>query len=745
MFGTTRLRTKFLLSFLTVTSCLTAATLLVVRYQVEKGMRAAIGARLLDSVKTYRMFASQRDAARARSSAQLANLPNVRAVMSTQDPRTIQEEANSILALSGSDLLVLGDKAGQLEGLESRGKAITRGQAATLLRASLEHGEDSAWWSGGGRLYEVWLQPIYFGKPERDSVVGIVALGHELDAAAARDFARVVSGDVVFREGEHTVASTLPPWENNALQQLELRPNEGDTPREVRIGEERYLATTVMLSTNAVSVTLTVLQSLDKATEFLRGLNRILLGLGLMGVLTAGMLVFLISRTFTLPLERLVAGARALEHGDYNYTLTARGRDEVGEVTLAFERMRRSLQSTQAEQKQLEDRLRQAHKMEAVGRLAGGVAHDFNNLLTVIRGNSELLSEQCGSDARQHKYVEQIQKAGDRAVSMTRQLLAFSRMQVLQPKVLDLNAVISEMNKIIPRLIGEHIEFQFHGGTALAAVLADPGQLEQVFMNLAVNARDAMPNGGTLRVETRNAIINDVEARKRPPMQTGEYVLLRVTDTGYGMDPDTKARIFEPFFTTKPAGKGTGLGLATVYGIVKQSNGFIWVESEVGCGTSFEIYLPACSRNEEKAAEHLLAQIPGGGKETILLVEDETGVRELACIYLQAAGYTVLLAEDGESALNIAANRMNQIHLVLTDMIMPKMNGNRLADELKKIRPELKVLYMTGYAEFPSSQLEQQFGGANLLQKPFSRAALLRKVIETLTRDEKDPVPNGRA
>jgi CheY-like chemotaxis protein len=211
------------------------------------------------------------------------------------------------------------------------------------------------------------------------------------------------------------------------------------------------------------------------------------------------------------------------------------------------------------------------------------------------------------------------------------------------------------------------------------------------------------------------------------------------------MDPDTKARIFEPFFTTKLAGKGTGLGLATVYGIVKQSNGFIWVESEIGRGTSFEIYLPACSRNEEKAAEQLPAPILGGGKETILLVEDETGVRELACIYLQAAGYTVLLAEDGESALKIAANRMNQIHLVLTDMIMPKMNGNRLADELKKIRPELKVLYMTGYAEFPSSQLEQHFGGANLLQKPFSRAALLRKVIETLPRNETDPVPKGRA
>lgn len=706
-------------------------------------MKGAIGRRLVDSVKAYRMFAGQRDAAMARSSAQLANLPTVRAVMSTQDPPTIQEEANSILALSGSDLLVLADKTGKLEGLESRGQAITRDQAATLLKASLERGEESAWWSEGGRLYEVWFQPIYFGKPGGDSVVGIVALGHELDGAVARDFARVVSGEIIFQEGEHTVASTLPPWENKTLQLLDFRPNEGDPPREVTIGEERYLATTVLLSTNSVSVTMTVIQSLDKATEFLRGLNHILIGLGLIGVVTAGMLVFLISRTFTWPLEKLVAGARALEHGDYNYTLVAKGKDEVGQVTLAFERMRRSLQNTQAEQKQLEERLRQAHKMEAVGRLAGGVAHDFNNLLTVIRGNSELLLEQCGSDARQHKYVEQIQKAGDRAVSMTRQLLAFSRMQVLQPKVLDLNTIISEMNKIIPRLIGEHIEFQFHAGTGLATVLADPGQLEQVFMNLAVNARDAMPNGGTLRVETRHALIDDAEARKRPPMHAGEYVLLRVTDTGQGMDPETKGRIFEPFFTTKDVGKGTGLGLATVYGIVKQSNGFIWVESEVRRGTSFEIYLPACFKNEEKEVPQLGAELVRGSKETILLVEDETGVRELASIYLQAAGYTVLLAEDGESALKIAANRAKEIHLVLTDMIMPKMNGNHLAGELKQIRPELKVLYMTGYAEFPSSQLEQQFGGANLLQKPFSRTSLLQKVSEALTRTT-EPAPNYR-
>ena len=313
--------------------------------------------------------------------------------------------------------------------------------------------------------------------------------------------------------------------------------------------------------------------------------------------------------------------------------------------------MRASLESTQQEQKQLEERLRQAHKMEAVGRLAGGVAHDFNNLLTIIRGNSDLLKDREGSDAFHQKCVEQIQKASGRAVSMTRQLLAFSRMQVLQPRVIDLNGVVSELGKMIPRLIGEHIEYSFSPDPKLASVKADPGQIEQVILNLAANARDAMPSGGKLSVWTANVSVDEAEAAKRQPMTPGQYILLSVSDTGHGMDEATKSHIFEPFFTTKELGKGTGLGLATVYGIVKQSGGFIWVDSSPGAGTTFEIYLPQAAGKAATAdPEEKNSPIPRGS-ETVLVVEDEAGVRELACQFLRVKGYNVLEAEGGHAAI----------------------------------------------------------------------------------------------
>lgn len=733
LFRATRLRTKLLLSFLSITGCLTTASLLVVRSHVEKGIRESIRAQLIDAVRTYQAFADRRNEMMAKSTAQLANLPTVRALVGTRDRATIQEEAGALLALSGCDLLVLADRSGDVQGLQSKHNAMAPDQVSMLLKESVQRGEAHAWWTGGGSLYEVWLRPIYLGSEEAGFVSGILGMGREVNGNVARDLARVVSSEIVIQSSRKTVGSTLPETADEALRPVELAPNEGQTPREIRIGNERYLAMTVPLSSSEnTPVTLSVLQSLDKAAQFLRALNQILLGLGLAGLVAAGFLIFLISRTFTKPLESLVAGARALEQGNYEYTLAPAGEDEIGEMTVAFERMRNSLQTTRAEQKQLEERLRQAHKMEAIGRLAGGVAHDFNNLLTIIRGNGDLLAEQTTNDLRQRKYIEQIQDAGDRAVSLTRQLLAFSRMQVLQPKVVDLNKIASDMNKIIPRLIGEHIEFQFEAGTHTGTILADAGQLEQVLMNLAVNARDAMPNGGKLLIKTGRVTMDETEARKRPPMEPGEYAILQVADTGQGMNAETKARIFEPFFTTKELGKGTGLGLATVYGIVKQSKGFIWVESEPGRGTTFQIYFPRCQKPQTMPTEGVKAKTPRGARETILVVEDDNGVRELAQQFLESGGYTVLTARDGEAALEIVADPKWQIQLVLTDMILPKMNGNRLAEELARRRPDLQLIYMTGYAEFPSSQLESQSGGANLLKKPFSRASLLGTVYELL-------------
>jgi two-component system cell cycle sensor histidine kinase/response regulator CckA len=407
--------------------------------------------------------------------------------------------------------------------------------------------------------------------------------------------------------------------------------------------------------------------------------------------------------------------------------------DEVSEVTGAFSRMRANMQKTQAEQRRLEERLRQAHKMEAVGRLAGGVAHDFNNLLTIIRGNSDLLIDRDGADAFHKRCVEQIQKASSRAVSMTRQLLAFSRMQVLQPRVLDLNTVVAEMGKMLPRLIGEHIENVFVPEPKLKMVTADPGQIEQVLMNLAVNARDAMPGGGTLTVRTANVEMTEVDSARHRSMTPGSYVLLAVSDTGVGMDEETKTHIFEPFFTTKEVGKGTGLGLATVYGIVKQSGGFIWVESVLGKGTTFEIYLPLAAGPASKAEAEAKRAALRSGSETILVVEDEAGVRELASEFLKAHGYTVLDARDGIEALEVAARHEGTIHVILTDMIMPRMSGAELVKRLQAIRPDVKAAYMTGYAEYATSGSETSSNQREwVLQKPFSSTSLADMIREVL-------------
>jgi signal transduction histidine kinase/FixJ family two-component response regulator len=743
-----RLRTKFLLSLLAITAGLSSATLLIVSYSVQKRVRENIREDLHNSVDIYQSFESQREATLKRSAQLLANLPNVRAMMTTQDSATIQDASADVWNLSGSDLMVFADRSGDVAAMRAKNSGFERAAAQEFMRTSLQKEAPRSWWFGGGHLYEVWIQPIYLGAEAKDSTLGYLAVGHEIDERAAQDFSKIASSDVVFRWGDTFVASTL-----TSAQQAELgwQP-QGDAAgsQQTEIGNERYLATTVTLPPDTQPrVTLTVLKSFDKATSFLRELNRILFGLGLLSVIAGSVLVFFISDTFTRPLANLVAGVRALEGGDYGYPLESTGGDEVSEVTGAFSRMRANMQKTQAEQRQLEERLRQAHKMEAVGRLAGGVAHDFNNLLTIIRGNSDLLIDRDGADAFHKRCVEQIQKASSRAVSMTRQLLAFSRMQVLQPRVLDLNAVVAEMGKMLPRLIGEHIENVFVPEPKLKLVTADPGQIEQVLMNLAVNARDAMPGGGTLTVRTANVEMTQVDGARRGAMTPGSYVLLSVSDTGIGMDEETKTHIFEPFFTTKEIGKGTGLGLATVYGIVKQSGGFIWVESALGKGTTFEIYLPLAagpaSRGEAEAKQ---AAALRRGTETILVVEDEAGVRELAGEFLKAHGYTVLEARDGIEALDIAAGHEGMIHVVLTDMIMPRLSGAELVKRLKAIRPEIKAAFMTGYAEYATSGSETSSNQQSLiLQKPFSSTSLadmIRSVLAGRTGEKASDAKESR-
>src|SRR5277367_167427 len=351
------------------------------------------------------------------------------------------------------------------------------------------------------------------------------------------------------------------------------------------------------------------------------------------------------------------------------------------------------------EQRRLEQQLRQSQKMEAVGRLAGGIAHDFNNLLMVISGYCEFLLDRVGDDPALRGPAQEIADAASRATALTRQLLAFSRKQMLAPKVLDLNAVVTDNLKMLNRLIGEDIDLVMVPGGELGAVKADPGQIEQVIMNLAVNARDAMPRGGRLTIETSNVTLDDDYARFHAPVAPGEYVMLAITDTGQGMDSDTPTHIFEPFFTTK-GHKGTGLGLSTVYGIIKQSGGYIWVYSESGKGTSFKIYLPRVSASGETIHVQPAETAPvEQGHETILVVEDEVNLRRLARQYLEKQGYTVLEAVDGSAAINISSSYPGPIHLLLTDVIMPGMNGKELAQRLTALRPETRVLYMSGYTE----------------------------------------------
>ena len=389
------------------------------------------------------------------------------------------------------------------------------------------------------------------------------------------------------------------------------------------------------------------------------------------------------------------------------------------------------------EKRILERQLRMAQKMEAIGRLSGGIAHDFNNLLGVIIGYSRVLKRELGTNTALCEHALEIEKAGQRAASLTKQLLAFSRQQVLTPAILNLNTLASDMEKMLPQLLGEDVKVSLVLDAKLGNVKADQSQIEQVIMNLAVNARDAMPMGGKLKIETANVELDQAYVWAHPGAKVGSYVLLAVTDTGTGMDAATLTHIFEPFFTTKELGKGTGLGLATVYGIVKQSNGYIGLESVLGKGTSFQIYLPrhagepAVDEQKPESADNLR------GSETILLVEDSEPLRKLAKSFLESSGFVVLSAESGEDALVVAARFGKSFDLLLTDVVMPGINGRVLAERLSKRQPGMKVLYMSGYSDSFIAGHGVLDPGTHLLHKPFIEEVLIRKIRDVLDEGKK--------
>jgi two-component system cell cycle sensor histidine kinase/response regulator CckA len=391
------------------------------------------------------------------------------------------------------------------------------------------------------------------------------------------------------------------------------------------------------------------------------------------------------------------------------------------------------------EKRVLEKQLRMAQKMEAIGRLSGGIAHDFNNLLGVIIGYSRVLKRQLGENNALLEHALEIEKAGERAASLTRQLLAFSRQQVLTPAVLSLNTLATDMEKMLPRLLGEDIEVSLVLDPELGNVKADQGQIEQVIMNLAVNARDAMPSGGKLKIRTANVALDQTYTRNHPGSKAGDFVMLGVTDTGTGMDTATLAHMFEPFFTTKERGKGTGLGLATVYGIVKQSDGYISVESSPGRGASFEIYLPRYEGQPTAEPQPIDHAENLRGTESILLAEDSESLKKLAQTNLESAGFHVLSASSGEEALEIATRHGSTFDLLLTDVVMPGMNGRVLAEQLLPRQPGMKVLYMSGYTDSFIAGHGVLEPGTHLLHKPFTEEVLIRKVREVLDGGKQPP------
>jgi PAS domain S-box-containing protein len=427
------------------------------------------------------------------------------------------------------------------------------------------------------------------------------------------------------------------------------------------------------------------------------------------------------------------------------FTVTCRGEGEkiinfilvqleTGENLMACEDIT-EIRRAGEEKAVLQEQLRQSQKMEAIGCLAGGVAHDFNNLLTVIKGYSQLSSIELKEGDPLRKNIDEIQNATDRAASLTRQLLAFSRRQVMEMKVLDLNTLLRDLEKMLRRIIGEEVELAIQLAEDLGRIRADVGQIEQVIMNLAVNAKDAMPSGGKLTIETANVELDESYTRSHVDVKPGHYVIFSVSDTGVGMTPEVRERIFEPFFTTKEKGKGTGLGLSTTYGIVKQSEGHIWVYSVQGKGTTFKIYLPRVNEPLEVIRKEVLKEELPRGNETILIVEDEEEVRKLAGKILEKQGYRILETYNGDSALLVCEGRNGPIHLMLADVVMPGMNGSELAKLLKPLHPEMKILYMSGYTDNAIVRHGVLEKGVNYIQKPFTMEGLVRKVREVLDKE----------
>jgi signal transduction histidine kinase/CheY-like chemotaxis protein len=655
----------------------------------------------------------------------------------TRDAATLDAMADEYRRQLGADFLIVGDRAGRW--IADPGGPSNAGASRPIVAAiaTATGGASSRnIVADGRRLFLLVSEPAQFA----NEVLGTLTVGYALDDRVAERLAHVTHCDVNLVVAGHLYASSLPPADRAAFAAMISNDARlaGTVGNVQRIGSGEYVARTFPLTADrsgAAVGRLVLLQDWRPSQQFVDVIRRRLLIAGTITFIVAvcGGVVF--SRRMSRPLHELAEAADEIASGNWTKQLVVEGSNEAIVMAQAVNTMTTSLRHLYEESKKRDDELRQAQKLEAIGRLAGGIAHDFNNVLTAIKAYGELLMEQLDRDDPRRYEVSGILQAGDRAANLTRQLLAFSRRHVVAPRVTALGEVVARTEQMLRRVIGEDIELLTSVAPDVGLVFVDAAQIEQVLLNLAVNARDAMPRGGTIRIDLANAVFDDAPHRRHRSLPPGAYVRLSMTDTGCGMSQDVVSHIFEPFYTTKEEGRGTGLGLSMAHGVIEEAGGAIDVESAVGKGTTFHLYLPRTTLPEHAD--------DGNGRETgradvraaeaVLLAEDEIGLATLIANALTRSGYTVFKAISGEQALELAQTLKTPIDLLLTDVVMPGINGRELAERLTSTHRNMRVLYMTGYADDAILRHGLRTAEIHLIEKPFSMETLKARIREVLS------------